>query len=148
MTTILDIPPSDLAAALRRWARGTYTIEAATELLIRHRYWPARAEFRRLAIEYVTDTYDGEPLAVIGWQAAHTALNRGRLAYSSSEAAVLRLAVSLAESIPVNLGEAISELDTANLGRVCAAIRHAGGDRSAWPQSEGSTSRLADTEGR
>jgi hypothetical protein len=134
MTTVMDLPPSDLAAALRRWARGTYATEAATELLIRHRYWPVRREFRRAAIEYVPDSHVGVPIAVIDWRAAHTALSRGRLACSSSEAAVLRLAVSLGASFPVDLGEALSNLDATNLGLVCAAIRHAGGDRSAWPQ--------------
>ncbi|MEV5741603.1 hypothetical protein AB0L30_16280 [Microbispora rosea] len=133
-TTVLDLPPGDLAEALRRWANGTYATEAAAELLIRHDYWPDRPDFRRLALRYVTKTSDGLPLAFIDWRAARAALKAGRLPCSSSEAAVLRLALSLATSAPVDLGEAVSSLDVTNIARVCAAIRHAAGDRSTWPQ--------------
>jgi hypothetical protein len=134
-TIVLDLPPGELAEALRRWADGTYATEAAAELLIRHGYWPEHADFRRLALRYVTKTSDGLPLAVIDWRAARAALTAGRLPCSScSEAAVLRLALSLATSAPVDLGEAISTLDAANIARICAAIRHAAGDRSTWPQ--------------
>ncbi|MEU0566391.1 hypothetical protein ABZ297_13465 [Nonomuraea sp. NPDC005983] len=124
--------PTDLANAARAWARGSYPMEAAVELLIRHSVWLHRPEFRRYAIDYITATYTRTPYAVIDWQAAHTALSCGRMPCSASEAAVLRIAVSLADGLPVELGPTITELDTANLGRVLAAIAHASGKRVAW----------------
>lgn len=124
--------PIELAEAARAWARGSYSMEAAVELLIRHGVWMHRPEFRRYAIDYVTATYTRVPYAVIDWQAAHTALSSGRMPCSGSEAAILRIALSLADGLPVELGPAITRLDATNLARVLAAIAHASGNRIAW----------------
>ncbi|MFI7455053.1 hypothetical protein ACIBQX_46820 [Nonomuraea sp. NPDC049714] len=124
--------PNELTEAARAWARGSYALEAAVELLIRHDVWLTHREFRRYAIDYVTATYTRVPYAVIDWRAAHLALNRGCMPCSGSEAAILRIALSLADGLPVELGPAITGLDTTNLAHVLAAIGHASGNRVAW----------------
>ncbi|MEW9556372.1 hypothetical protein [Nonomuraea sp. NPDC050783] len=124
--------PAHLIEAARAWARGSYVLEAAVELLIQHGVWLNRPEFRRYAIDYVTATYNRVPYAVIDWQSAHAALVRGRMPCSGSEAAVLRIALSIADGLPVELGPSITYLDATNLARVLAAIAHASGNRTAW----------------
>lgn len=131
--------PANLIDAARAWARGSYATEAAVELLIHHGVWLHRTEFHRYAIDYIPTTYIGRPFAVIDWQAADTALNRGCLPCSGTEAAILRIALSLADGLPVELGPALTGLDATNLGRVLAAITHAGGDRTAWARQGGTT---------
>lgn len=129
--------PNELTEAARAWARGSYALEAAVELLIRHGVWLTHREFRRYAIDYVTATYTRVPYAVIDWQSAHIALNRGCMPCSGTEAAILRIALSLADGLPVELGPAITGLDTTNLAHVLAAIAHASGNRVAWITKEG-----------
>ncbi|MGW0192015.1 hypothetical protein [Nonomuraea sp. NPDC003201] len=127
----------ELAEAARAWARGSYAMEAAVELLIQHGVWLHRADFRRYAIDYVPATRTRPSYAVIDWQAAHTALSAGRLPCCGSEAAILRIALSLADSLPVELRPIITGLDLTNIRRVLAAIAHANGDRDAWITTQG-----------
>ncbi|MEV0196100.1 hypothetical protein [Nonomuraea sp. NPDC050691] len=121
-----------LIEAARAWARGSYSTEAAVELLIQHDVWLRRSDFLRMGIEYAPAHYSGTSYAVFRWDTLHSGLINGLLPCCNSEAAVLRLALSLAEGHPVDLGPAIARLDRTNLSLVLAAIRHAGGDRSAW----------------
>jgi len=134
----MNLPnPQHLAEGARAWAHGSYALEAAVELLIRHGVWLTHREFRRYAIDYVTATYTGTPFTIIDWQAAHIALNRGYLPCSGSEAAILRIALSLADGQAVELGPAITGLDAINLRRVVAAITHAHGNRNSWSITQG-----------
>jgi hypothetical protein len=41
----------DLAAALRVWAKGSFSAEAAIELLVGHRLWLYRGDFREIGVE-------------------------------------------------------------------------------------------------
>ncbi|MEV4838582.1 hypothetical protein AB0K05_29045 [Nonomuraea sp. NPDC049486] len=132
-----NLTPAHLIDAARAWARGSYALEAAVELLVQHDVWLHRPEFRRYAVDYITATYTRIPYAVIDWQAAHAALSRGRMPCSGSEAAVLRIALSIADGVPVELGPAITCLDATNLARVLAAINHAQGNRAAWLATRG-----------
>lgn len=125
-----DLPR--LIEAARSWARGSYSTEAAVELLIQHETWLHRSDFLRMGVEYAPAYYSGTSYAVFCWDTIHTGLSNGLLPCSNSEAAILRIALSLAEGHPVDLGPAISRLDRTNLSYVLAAIRHAAGDRSAW----------------
>ncbi|MGG6382438.1 ABC transporter ATP-binding protein [Paenarthrobacter sp. NEAU-H11] len=108
---------------LRAWARGTYTTEAATELLL-------RAFGGRFAAP-------GNP-----WVHAKTTTPEGYTegpwidfesipgevgVLSGGERRFLLLAASLAENVPVVLGDLVAGLDRENLDLVLAAIAHAGG---------------------
>ncbi len=109
---------TDVVDALRRWANGMNTTEAAAELLIRacdgtfasidrpwikrtnHSYW---VDFRVIA-EHL------DPL-------------------SAGEQRLLRIAASIGsdDAPPVPLGEVLTGLDRRTLHLVLAAIAHAGG---------------------
>jgi hypothetical protein len=103
---------------LRSWAKGTYTYEAATELLLRA-FGGRFAGAGRPWIRFDGDT--GKPwidFAVI------PVFVEG---ISGGERGFLMLAASLAENVPVVLGDVVSGLDRGNLELVLAALAHAGG---------------------
>ncbi|MEZ7127766.1 hypothetical protein ACBR40_20780 [Nonomuraea sp. AD125B] len=137
MTHELTLP--HLIDAARAWARGSFALEAAVELLIHHGVWLQRREFHRYAMDYITTTYNRVPFVIIDWQSAHHALSQGRMPCSRSEAAVLRIALSIADALPIELGPAITGLDSTNFARVLAAMNHAHGDRTAWTSARGDT---------
>jgi hypothetical protein len=103
---------------LRRWAKGSYTYEAATELLL-------RAFGGRYA-------KPGQP-----WMMAEEITGRVWIDFASipghveglsgGERRFLMLAASLVEDVPVVLGDVVPGLDRQNLDLVLAAIAHAGG---------------------
>ena len=66
-------------------------------------------------------------MAFVHWPEAVRALESGRLACSSSEAQVLRLAASVADGIPVDLADALCGLDAINAAAVARALWHASG---------------------
>ena len=101
--------------------------EAAADLLIEHRSWLLRADFVDEFVEVIDGTPGDAPMAFIDWVAALEALESGRLACSSSEAQVLRIAASIAEGIPVDLRDATYGLDWANAQRVAGALVRAAG---------------------
>jgi len=115
-----------LAALLRGTAAGMLADTAAADLIIRHgRFLPDPA-FRRIIAVGATVT-DGQPFAVIRWNAAVTALETGHLSCSTSERAVLLIAASLAEGTPVSLRENLGSLDRRNIALVTDAIAAANG---------------------
>jgi len=113
--------------ALQEHAEGLFCAEAAVDLLIEHRSWLLRADFVDEFVEVIDGTPGGAPTAFVDWAAALEALNSGRLACSSSEARVLRIAASIAEGIPVDLRDATCGLDWANARRVAGALVRAAG---------------------
>lgn len=109
----------DLLYALHQRIVAISTQTAAVDLLAKHRVWLARTDFT----PFIRRGRDhGEPTASIRWRAAHTALRRGQLPCSTSEAAVLRIAVSLATAIPVDLRDALDGLDHHDTVHVIRAI--------------------------
>ena len=128
-----------MAAALRVWAKGLFTYEAAVELLIGHRWWLVRDDF----LGYVEPCrgFHGESMAAIGWQAVWVALEDGHLPCSSGERQVLRVAVSIAEGVPIDLRDAVSCLDAVTSGLVARAVLTAGGHREAAAALAGVVSR-------
>lgn len=108
---------------LRAWAKGMYTIEAATELLIRG----FGGKFAAAGNPWVhTSTEPQGPGQVSAWiDFASIPEEAGVL--SGGERRFLLLAASLAEDVPVTLGDLVSGLDRENLDLVLAAIAHAGG---------------------
>jgi hypothetical protein len=116
-----------LAALLRAAAAGMLADMAATDLLIAHgRFLPDPA-FRRI-IAAGSPVADGQPFAVIRWNAAVTAIETGDLCLSASERAVLLIAASLAEpGVTISLRECLGSLDRRNIALVTAAVTAANG---------------------
>ncbi len=95
---------------------------AATGLIISHGHFLHREAFRR-TITAGTSISTGQPLAVIGWDAALHALEDGLLPCASSGQAILRIAASLGDpAIPVRLRAVPGNLDTRTATLVATAI--------------------------
>jgi len=107
---------SDLPDQLRAWARGSYGLEAATELLLRYR----GGRFARPGWPWIKDT-DARP-----W-VDFAAVPEGAGALSGDERRVLLIAASFAEAEPVDLGDTLAGLERKSLSLVLAAVSHAGG---------------------
>ena len=127
---------ADLAEALRYHASGLDAEFAAVNLLIEHGVFLARSGFRdefvRAARTYLGCAWPYS--ARIRWGAAVTALNQHRLACSSSEADILRIAASLGGNVPVRLRQVLGVLDNTNIGRVIDALMLANCSRTYhWP---------------
>jgi hypothetical protein len=115
-----------LAALLRDTAAGMLPDMAAAGLIIAHGRFLHDPAFRRIIAAGASVT-DGQPFAVIRWNAALWALEHGRLPCSGSERAVLLIAASLAEGTPVSLRDCLGSLDRRNLALVTDAITAANG---------------------
>lgn len=108
---------------LRAWAKGMYTIEAATELLIRG----FGGKFAAHGNPWVhTSSEPQGPGQVSAW-IDFAAIPEEAGVLSGGERRFLILAASLAEDVPVVLGDVVPGLDRENLDLVLAAIAHAGG---------------------
>ncbi|TLM83653.1 hypothetical protein FDW83_09345 [Pseudarthrobacter sp. NamE2] len=108
---------------LRAWARGMYTIEAATELLLRG----FGGKFAAPGNPWVhTSTEPQGPGQVSAW-IDFASIPEEAGALSGGERRFLMLAASLAEDVPAVLGDIVPGLDRENLDLVLAAIAHAGG---------------------
>lgn len=128
---VFDLSAEQLAAALREGARGYYPLEAGVELLVAHRVWLQRRDFRGY-VEYAPDlggVLGRSPMAFVAWSDVAAACP-AELPASGSETAMLRLAASLADGTAVSLREALTGLDGTNLGLVLDAVAWAnrGGD--------------------
>lgn len=108
---------------LRAWARGMYTTEAATELLLK----AFGGKFAAPGNPWVhTSTEPEGPNQVSAW-IDFAAIPEEVGPLSGGERRFLMLAASLAEDVPVVLGDLVTGLDRENLDLVLAAIAHAGG---------------------
>jgi hypothetical protein len=116
-------------AALRAWAKGLLTYEAAVELLIGHRWWLVREDFG-VYVGFCRG-FRGESLAAIDWSAVWAALEDGHLPCSSGERQVLRVAASIAEGVPIDLRDVVTSLDVVNAVLVARAVLAAGGHHEA-----------------
>ncbi|MDP9988709.1 hypothetical protein J2S98_003898 [Arthrobacter oryzae] len=108
---------------LRAWARGSYTTEAATELLLK----AFGGRFAEVGNPWVhADGTTEEGYREHAW-IDFAAISEEVGPLSGGERRFLMLAASLAEDVPVVLGDLVSGLDRENLDLVLAAIAHAGG---------------------
>jgi hypothetical protein len=127
---------AELAEALRYHASGLDAEFAAVNLIIGHGIFLNRSAFRDEFVR-VARTYPGcawPYMARIRWGATVTAINQHRLACSSSEEDILRIACSLGGNIPVRLRRVLGALDDTNIGRVIDAIMLANCSRTYhWP---------------
>jgi hypothetical protein len=117
----------ELVGVLRVWARGLLGLEAAVELLVRHRFWLRRRDFLAVAVPVDWDGVTGSGSAWVDFEVAVAALRAGQVPCSSSQAQLLRIAASLATDEPVVPGQAVSGLDEPNAVAVAAAVLHAAG---------------------
>ena len=115
-----------LAALIEATAAGMLADTAAAGLIISHGHFLHDPAFRRI-IATGSPVTDGQPFAVIRWNAAVTALENGHLPCSGSERSVLLIAASLAEGIPVSLRHCLGSLDRRNIALVTDAITTANG---------------------
>jgi hypothetical protein len=116
-----------LASMLRDTAAGMLADTAATDLIIAHGHFLHDPAFRRIIAAGASVT-DGQPFAVIRWNAAVWALDNGHLPCSTSERAVLLIAASLAEpGIAISLRDCLGSLDRRNIALVTGAITAANG---------------------
>jgi hypothetical protein len=134
--TRAQLAGADLAEALRYHASGLDAEFAAVNLLIEHGVFLNRSTFRDEFVR-VARTWVGcawPYTARIRWGAAVTALDQHRIACSSSEADILRIAASLGGNVPVQLFRVLGVLDDTNIARVIDAILLANCSRSyPWP---------------
>ena len=131
--------------ALRGWARGVYTEEAAVELLIRSG-WTRRAAFFD---DVLAGQRDPGAHPWVDWEALGQILDGGRdssiLAASGGELRLLRLAHSLAAG---ELGAAVAGLDRDAMALVLAAMAHANGSHEhSGPVTEDPSSQGVDQSG-
>jgi hypothetical protein len=110
------------------WAKGWLPTEAAAELLISHRAWLERDDFRRMAVVFRWEPFRDRHIAAVDLVKAAD-LVQGVLPCSAGERQVLLVAASIAEGVPVNLREAVLDLDPVNAARVAQALCHAAGQR-------------------
>jgi len=120
------LAPGRLAALLAGTAAGLLADTAATGLIIAHGHFLHDPAFRRI-IAAGSSVADGQPFAVIRWNAAVTALELGCLHATGSERAVLLIAASIAEGTPVSLRDCLGSLDRRNIALVTGAITTANG---------------------
>lgn len=121
-----DTPIHALIDALRAHADGLFADTAAVDLIVDHDIWLRRPQFQRF-IQRGRWQISGMPFAHIRWRAAVTALDRGQLPCSSSEADILRIAASLGATIPIRLRHVLGGLDRRNVALVTEAITTANG---------------------
>lgn len=102
-------------ASLRKWARGSTTLVAATELLIRAGLAQTTRHWIRI------DAMANRP-----WIAFDEILNLGE-DMSGEEKRILRIAASLGGTTPIILGDEVAGLNRMSTELVSIAIIHAAG---------------------
>jgi hypothetical protein len=115
------------ADELRAWAKGSYTEEAATELLIRG----FRGRFAAPGNPWVgTDDFSGKPWIDFASILEHAG------GVSGGEWRFLMFAASLAGNVPVTLGDVVPGVDRDGVALMLAAIAHAAGSHEHSGMSE------------
>lgn len=106
------------AEDLRAWAKGSYPLEAAVELVMR----AFGGRFAAAGNPWIDETSEGRP-----WLDADAMTDDAIAGLSGGERRLLRIARSLAGGEPVNLNDDIPGLDRDVVQLVLAAIAHAAG---------------------
>ncbi|MFI7061592.1 hypothetical protein ACIBL3_11450 [Kribbella sp. NPDC050124] len=129
------LTPDQLAPMLRCWAAGMENVEAGVELLITHRYWLERGDFRAACI--TADDHGWSPdgticsIATVDWDAV-TATAKDTDAPPAA-GSVLRLACALADGVKhaVALGKELQNLEPSDVPLVLEAVAHTTGRHHA-----------------
>jgi hypothetical protein len=119
----------ELVESLYEHVIGINADTAAVDLIAHHGVWLHRADFAPF-LQHGRCHATHQPVAMIRWRAAHTALQRGQLPCSGSEADVLRISASLGAAIPISLRHVLGTLDHRNIAHVMRAIGIA---NDTWP---------------
>ena len=122
--------PARLATALRAHAQGLYCLEAAAELLIAQS-WFRRTDFTSRFITATPSLVDDQPMAIVDWPSAITALNTGNLPGSGGEQRMLRMTESIADGIHVDLRDSLTGIDDHNIQLLLRAVLHTSGQRQS-----------------
>lgn len=121
---------AEVVAALRRGVSGSFSQEAALELLIAHGWWLRRPEFLSDLVDGRSsdgDTRGGR--SRIRWSGVEEFLVQRGAVGSRVDRAVLRCATSVADrSSPGALGQLVGELDIRSTVLLLQAIAH----RAGW----------------
>jgi hypothetical protein len=121
------IPIGELICQLLDAADGILAGTAAVKLIISHEKFRHREAFRRI-IGAGTSISTGQPLAVIGRDAALCALQAGHMPRAPPERAILRIAASPGDpDIPVRLRTVPGNPGTRTITLVADAITAANG---------------------
>lgn len=127
----LSLSVSTRGLALRRGAVGPHPVEAATELLVRHRRWLTRSAFVQACVR-VVDEVDGT--LTVDWDAARAHADTAPV--PPADRAVLHIAVQLADGVGDQpdppaarppLGSLLPVLQRDEVDLVLAAVAHASG---------------------
>jgi len=122
MRPITDLNVKELRRGIRAWSAGSYPLEAAAELLIRHDHWLRRRDF----LERCALMSAGRAYVTILWDIVPEVTDD--LPHNRTNRAIALIAGELAgHPAPHSLGHTLTGLDRANLDLVLAAISHAGG---------------------
>jgi hypothetical protein len=119
----------ELVEALYEHIVGINADTAAIDLVVRHGGWLLRPDFAPF-LQHGRCHSTHQPMAAIRWRAAYTALQRGQLPCSGSQADVLRIAASLGAGIPASLRHVLGNLDHRTIALVVRAIGIA---NDTWP---------------
>jgi hypothetical protein len=122
---------NELVETLHEHATGINAEVAAVDLIAGHGVWLHRPDFVPF-LQHGRCHSTGQPMTAVRWRAAHTALQRGQLPCSRSEADVLRIAASLGAGVRISLRHVLGNLDHANIAHVIRAIGIA---NDTWPLS-------------
>jgi hypothetical protein len=129
------LTPAQLAPMLRCWAASMENVEAGVELLIAHRYWLERDDFRTACIS--ADDHGWGPdgticsIATIDWAAvAAIAVDTDA---PPAEQSMLRITCALADGVKhaVALGKELQNLDEYDVTLVLNAVAHTAGWHSS-----------------
>ncbi|MGB6162419.1 MAG: hypothetical protein WBF75_07590 [Pseudonocardiaceae bacterium] len=124
--------PTHFATALRAHVHGLYCMEAAAELLVAQS-WLHRTDFTSEFMSLTRSLVDDQPLAVVDWASAITALDTGDLPCSRGEQRMLRMTASIADGIPVDLRDSLTGLDEHNTQLLLRAVLHTSGRHPSTP---------------
>ncbi|VXC44198.1 conserved hypothetical protein [Arthrobacter sp. 9V] len=112
------------AEDLRRWAKGTYTTEAATELLLR----AFNGRFAEPDRPWIHARSTGKGTVDVAWiDFAKLADHAQRGAFSGGEERFLLLAASIGGEVHINLAHVLAGMDRARTDLILAAVSHATG---------------------
>ena len=101
----------EIKQALMRGAAGITGAESGLVLLMAGGWVPQLHQADLVTVESCLEGCCGDPVARVDWAGVDAALHDGRLAGSSGEITVLRVAASLAHGLLVDLGELADGLD-------------------------------------
>jgi hypothetical protein len=107
-------------------------MEAAAELLVAQS-WLHRTDFTSEFISLTRSLVDDQPIAVVDWASAITALDTGDLPCSGGEQRMLRMTASIADGIPVDLRDSLTGIDEHNTQLLLRAVLHTSGRRPSPP---------------